>query len=195
MPENNLENSQKSVQNKFEPGSRFHIGMRNIKTAIAATLCAFLYAFFERNPTFACIGAIFGMGSDFNDSKRSGGNRLLGTVIGGLIGMGLFYIYIQFYPVPTSNFRFMLFELLFVGILLMVLVCQILVIPGAIQPAGVVLCIILFNTPVDQYITYPINRIFDTAIGVIIGIVVNLLISKERVDKVKTFFARMASKK
>ena len=166
---------------------RFHVGMRNIKTAIAATLCALLYAFFERNPTFACIGAIFGMGSDFKDSKRSGGNRLFGTIIGGLIGMGLFFVYIQYYPKPTSNFRFMLFELLFVGILLMVLVCQLFVIPGAIQPAGVVLCIILFNTPVDAYISYPLNRIFDTAIGVIIGIAVNMLISRERVAKVKKF--------
>ena len=167
---------------------RFHVGMRNIKTAIAATLCAFLYAFFDRNPTFACIGAIFGMGSDFKDSKRSGGNRLFGTIIGGLIGMALFYIYIQFYPVPTSNFRFMLFELLFIGIIIMVLLCQFFVIPGAIQPGGVVLCIILFNTPVDQFITYPLNRIFDTAIGVIIGIAVNMLISRERVNKIRKFF-------
>ncbi|MBQ6845059.1 MAG: FUSC family protein [Agathobacter sp.] len=164
--------------------------MRNIKTAIAATLCAFLYAFFDRNPTFACIGAIFGMGSDFKDSKRSGGNRLFGTIIGGLLGMGLFYYYIQFYPEPTSNFRIMLFELLFVGIIILVLICQILVIPGAIQPAGVVLCIILFNTPVESYITYPLNRIFDTAIGVIIGIAVNMLISRERVGRVKAFFLR-----
>ena len=169
---------------------RFHVGMRNIKTAIAATLCALLYAFFDRNPTFACIGAIFGMGSDFKDSKRSGGNRLFGTIIGGLIGMGLFYIYIQFYPEPTSDFRFMLFQLLFIGILLMVLVCQFFVIPGAIQPAGVVLCIILFNTPVNAYITYPLNRIFDTAIGVIIGILVNMIISRERVAKIKKLFKR-----
>ena len=185
---NQTEIEKNNVPERKNKEFRFHIGMRNIKTALVATICAFLYAFFDRNPTFACIGAIFGMGSDFNDSKKSGGNRLFGTIIGGLIGMGLFYIYIQFYPVPTSNFRFMLFELLFIGILLMVLICQLLVIPGAIQPAGVVLCIILFNTPVDAYISYPLNRIFDTAIGVIIGIVVNLVISRERVDKVKNFF-------
>ena len=169
---------------------RFHVGMRNIKTAIAATLCAFLYAFFDRTPTFACIGAIFGMGSDFKDSKRSGGNRLFGTIIGGLIGMGLFYIYIQFYPEPTSNFHYMQYQLLFIGIILLVMVCQLLVIPGAIQPAGVVLCIILFSTPVDAYITYPLNRILDTAIGVIIGIAVNMLISRERVAKIKKFFRK-----
>ena len=168
--------------------------MRNIKTALAATLCALLYFPIGRNPSFACIGAIFGMGSDFKDSKRSGGNRLFGTIIGGLIGMGLFYIYIQFYPEPTSNFHIMRYELLFVGIIIMVLVCQFLVIPGAIQPGGVVLCIILFNTPVDAYITYPLNRIFDTAIGVIIGITVNMLISRERVAKVKKFFLRKKEK-
>lgn len=177
-----------------EKAFRIHVGMRNIKTAIAATLCALLYAFFDRNPTFACIGAIFGMGSDFNDSKRSGGNRMFGTIVGGLLGMLLFYIYIQFYPTPTSNFRFMLFELLFLGILLMVIICQLLVIPGAIQPAGVVLCIILFNTPVDAYISYPLNRIFDTAIGVIVGIIVNILISRERVEKIKHAFSSMTKK-
>ncbi len=184
-----IENLKKS-DTKEAKAFRFHVGMRNIKTATAATLCALLYAFFDRNPTFACIGAIFGMGSDFKDSKRSGGNRLFGTIIGGLIGMVLFYIYIQYYPEPTSNFRIMLFELLFVGIILLVLVCQFFVIPGAIQPGGVVLCIILFNTPVNEFISYPLNRILDTAIGVIIGIAVNMLISRERVAKVKKFFSR-----
>lgn len=180
----------KTSDHKAAKAFRFHVGMRNVKTALAATLCALLYAFFDRNPTFACIGAIFGMGTDFKNSKLSGGNRLFGTIVGGLIGMVLFYIYIKFYPEPTSNFRFMLFILLFVGIIILVLVCQKLVIPGAIQPAGVVLCIILFNTPMESYISYPLNRIFDTAIGVIIGIAINMLISRERVAKFKQFITR-----
>lgn len=185
----------KKSNHKAAKAFRFHVGLRNVKTAIAATLCAFLYAFFDRNPTFACIGAIFGMGSDLQNSKLNGGNRLFGTIVGGLIGMLMFYIYIQFYPEPTSSFRFMLFELLFVGVILLVLVCQFFVIPGAIQPAGVVLCIIMFNTPVDQFISYPLNRIFDTAIGVIIGIAVNMIISRERVGKVKKFIKKLIVKK
>ena len=40
------------------------VGMRNVKTALAAAFCAFIYYFFDRSPAFACIGAIFGMGSD-----------------------------------------------------------------------------------------------------------------------------------
>ena len=74
------------------------IGMRNIKTATAAALCALVYFFLDRSPAFACIGAIFGMGSDLENSRLHGGNRLFGTLIGGLLGMALFRIYLIFYP-------------------------------------------------------------------------------------------------
>ena len=36
-----------------------------------------------------------------------------------------------------------------------------------------VLCILLFNTPVDNYISYALNRIFDTGIGVVAALLVN----------------------
>ena len=63
------------------------VGMRNVKTALAAAFCALAYYFIGRSPAFACIGAIFGMGSDMEDSRKNGGNRLFGTLIGGLLGM------------------------------------------------------------------------------------------------------------
>ncbi len=75
-----------------------HIGLRNLKTALSASLCALIYFFLNRNPAFACIGAIFGMGADMDHSKLHGGNRLFGTVIGGFLGIGLYRIYLVFYP-------------------------------------------------------------------------------------------------
>lgn len=72
------------------------VGMRNIKTACATALCVLIYYFFDRNPTFACIGSIFGMGTDLQSSKQHGGNRLFGTVIGGALGMALFRFYLLF---------------------------------------------------------------------------------------------------
>ena len=170
---------------KQEREIRLHIGMRNIKTALAATICALIYFPFSRNPTFACIGAIFGMGRDLEDSKRNGGNRLFGTVIGGLLGMLLYFLYIQIRP--EGGVHPLLFVFLFIGVIILVLICQALVLPGAIQPAGVVLCIILFNTPVDAYIAYSLNRILDTAIGVVIAIIINVVVSKENIEKVKQF--------
>ena len=146
------------------------IGMRNIKTALAAALCALIYYFLDRSPAFACIGAIFGMGSDLESSKLHGGNRLFGTAIGGLLGMALFRIYLIFYP--NGGHTLLLVPLVFVGTVALILLCQIFWV-GGVQPGGVVLCIILFSTPVDSYISYALNRIFDTGIGVVMALTVN----------------------
>ena len=127
------------------------------------------------------------MGRDLENSKESGGNRLYGTIIGGLVGMVLYHIYVQFYP--EGGVHAPLFILLFLGVICMVLICQLLFLPGAIQPGGVVLCIILFNTPVDYYIQYSLNRIFDTAIGVIIAIGINLVLSRENVQYVRNIIS------
>ena len=156
-----------------------HVGQRNIKTALAATLCALLYFLVDRNPTFACIGAIFGVGSDMDNSRLNGGNRFFGTIIGGLLGMILFQLYIIFYPDGSKHLPMLLF--LFAGVVALILVSQWFHWPGAVQPGGVVLCIILFNTPVDTYISYSLDRMLDTGIGVALALLVNWLLPREKV--------------
>ena len=147
------------------------VGMRNIKTSLAAAICALIYAFFPtRSPAFACIGAIFGMGSDLENSKLNGGNRFFGTIIGGLIGIVLFRFYLIFYP--EGGHHLLLVPLTFVGTMLLIVLCQMFWV-GGVQPGGVVLCIVLFNTPVESYVTYSLARILDTGIGVLAGLVVN----------------------
>ncbi|MGN0975020.1 MAG: aromatic acid exporter family protein [Gemmiger sp.] len=155
-----------------------HIGMRNLKTATAAALCAFVYVLLDRNPAFACIGVIFGMGSDMQNSRLNGGNRLFGTLIGGLLSIVLFRIYLLFYP--EGGHTMLLVALLFVGVILLILLCQRFWV-GGVQPGGVVLCIVLFSTPVDTYVSYALNRIFDTAVGVIVALLFNAVFSRERV--------------
>lgn len=146
------------------------VGMRNIKTAVTAGLCAFIYYFFDRSPAFACIGVIFGMGQDLNDGyKNGGGNRLYGTIIGGLIGMLMFRIYLCFVPTGEHTPLLALFTL--VGTVLLILACQ-SVWTGGVQPGGVVLCIILFNSSPEAYVSYALNRILDTSIGVIMALIV-----------------------
>ena len=165
-----METSQETKQKKFQWP---RIGMRNIKTAIAATLCALVYYFFDRSPAFACIGAIFGMGSDYDMSKLHGGNRFFGTLVGGFIGMGLVAIYAELFP-DGSN-RWLLIPLTFVGVVILIVACQYIWV-GGIQPGGVVLCIILFNTPVETYVSYALNRILDTGIGVLAAFFVNAML-------------------
>ena len=52
---------------------------------------------------------------------------------------------------------------------------------SAMLVAIVVLCIVLFSTPIETYISYALNRIFDTAIGVIAALLVNYFLPRPRV--------------
>ena len=160
---------------------RFYIGLRNLKTALSASLCALLYYFFlsERNPTFACIGAIFGMGANMDHSKLHGGNRLFGTIIGGLLGMGLFRIYLIFYPDGES--RLLLVPLLFVGVVILIILAQFFWV-GAVQPGGVVLCLLLFSIGPEDYVSYSLNRMLDTGVGVAVSLFINGVFTRERLE-------------
>ncbi|WRS26305.1 FUSC family protein [Oscillospiraceae bacterium MB08-C2-2] len=154
-------------------------GQRSIKTALATAILALLYLPLKRNPTFACIGVIFGLGADMEDSKKNGGNRLIGTIIGGLLGMAIFWLEHSFFPRGHYYLRVLL---IFFGVILLVCLSVVFKWPGAVQPGGVVLCIILFNTPA-HHISYAFSRMLDTGIGVVFAIVVNALFTRERVDK------------
>jgi|GEM_PF-159096 len=163
-------------------------GMRTIKTAFAAALCAFFYYFWGRSPAFACIGAIFGMGTGTEDGYRNGGgNRLWGTILGGLLGMALFRLYLVF--VPDGSHSLLLVGFTFVGVVLLVMLCQVFWL-GGVQPGGVVLCILLFNTPVDTYVSYALNRIFDTTVGVLAALAVSWLLPRGGIAVWKSRIAR-----
>ncbi len=158
---------------------KIHVGTRGMKTAFTAVICTLLYMLIDRNPTFACIGVVFGTGTDMSSSWLNGGNRLFGTVFGGFVGMGLFSLYIRIYPDGGMHPLILLF--IFIGMILMILACVAFRWPGAVQPGGVMLCIMLFNQPVESYISYSLNRILDTAIGVVLALAVCYLLPKERI--------------
>lgn len=146
------------------------IGLRNLKTAISATLCVIIYSFVDRNPTFACIGAVFGMDNTIPSSFKTGGNRLIGTIIGGLFGMTFFSLSLIM-PYPKISHMI----LLFVGIISLIYISQLLNFSGAIQAGAVVFFIVMLNTPEDQYFSYAINRIIDTGFGVLMSILINYI--------------------
>lgn len=162
----------KTVLKRIQTGNRKNlprIGFRTLKTALSTTLCAIIYILIGRNPTFACIGAVFGMDTLGQSPWRSGGNRLAGTVIGGFLGMGFFYIQ-QHVPGRLAQILF-----LFAGIVLLIYISQLLGCPGAIQGGSVVFYIVMLNTPHDEYVAYAINRMIDTAVGVVTSVAINVL--------------------
>ena len=155
------------------------LGLRSIKTALAATLTAFLYAFTDRNPAFACIGAVFGLGSDMENSWLGGGNRLIGTIIGGFLALGAYWVEHAVFPEGSYFFRL---PLLFLALMLLIILSVKFNWPGAVQPGSVVVCLILFATPAN-HIAYALNRMFDTGVGVVVALVVNLLLPRHRLER------------
>ena len=157
---------------------RLHVGWRTIKTAVTAMLVAIVYCLIDRNPAFACIGVIFGLGTDMPDSIKNGGNRLFGTLIGGLLSIAVFWLYLRWFP--QGGHTIYLALLLGAATVVLILLCQYFW-PGGVQPGGVVLCIVLFSTPIETYVPYALNRILDTTIGVITALLVNYILPRERV--------------
>ena len=104
-----------------------------------------------------------------------GGFQALMPAIGYLLGSQFEHL------IVSVDHWIAFFLLLFIGVILLILVSLLFNWPGAIQPGGVMLCILLFNQPVDTYVAYSLNRIFDTGIGVIIAMLVNLVLPRERV--------------
>lgn len=156
------------------------LGLRSIKTALAAMAVAFIYAFIpNHDPTFACIGAIFGMGADMENSRLNGGNRFFGTVIGGIIGLALYWLEHLLFPAGNDWLRL---PLVFMGIIVLVILCVSFHWPGGVQPGGVVLCIILFNTP-PHHIDYAVWRMIDTGVGVVLALLVNYFLSRDRLGR------------
>ncbi|MGN0776656.1 MAG: aromatic acid exporter family protein [Candidatus Ventricola sp.] len=164
------------------------VGMRTVKTALAVAFCTLVYYFVGRSPAFACIGVIFGMGYDLEDARKNGGNRLFGTIIGGVVGILLFRLYLVF--VPDGHHSLLMVPLIFVGTIILIMACQMFW-AGGVQPGGVVLCILLFNTPVATYIDYAMNRIFDTAVGVLIALFVSYVFPRGWMETMPRHYADM----
>ena len=183
---------------------RLHVGWRNIKTSVTAMLVAMvLLGGIKRIgsvseklvPFMALFYIVLALGvmvlnverlpyvfesiiaGAFNPAAFTGG-RLFGTLIGGLLSIAVFWVYLHFYP--QGGHSMLLAVLLGIATVILILLCQYFW-PGGVQPGGVVLCIVLYSTPVETYVSYALNRILDTTIGVIVALLVNYFLPRERV--------------
>lgn len=149
------------------------IGMRNIKTALAVFLCISFFNLLERdNAFYACIAAVICMKDTYENSLSIGISRLLGTFLGGLLGIITIYL-LSFLP-NVSSFNALITAL---GTILVIHMCTILKKPASVTISCIVFISIMLNyVGIDSYF-YAINRTIDTAIGVIVAILINKYIN------------------
>ncbi len=145
------------------------VGKRTLKTMLSVGIIILVYTLLDRNPCFACIGAVFGMGNKWVTGFQAGGNRSIGTLIGGVVAL-LFY---KWYHGATPGLYQGIVLLLALFVLLMV--SQALGVNTTIQPGSVVLFVVILTVSPDRFVKYTIDRIIDTAVGVALSLGINKL--------------------
>lgn len=145
------------------------IGMRNIKTSVSVFLCLLFFEIVNRDNSFyACIAAVICMQPTLENTYSKGLSRIIGTIIGGLLGAA-FLIISEFY-----FFEKALIILIPIGISILIEICVYFKQKEAVSISCIVfLGIMILHRVSGDYFWYTINRIIDTSIGIIIALAVN----------------------
>ena len=147
------------------------IRARMWRTALAVLITAVVYEYLlsERNPCFALIGAVYAVGSQFEEGFHNGINRVIGTLVGGLL-------VIPFYELYTSQPFGIPDWIWIVSGLCLVIWCNFaLGADSAIQPGSVIYFVVIYTVGTERVIPYTIARILDTGCGVLITLLLYVL--------------------
>lgn len=142
------------------------IGMRNIKTALAVLICLLISKVFNLEyPFYAVIATIIAMENSVTNSYTVGKNRVMGTIVGAIFGMGFALID------PHSA----IFSA--VGIVVVIYICNLLKWNKSVSIASIVFLAIMLNLrPGENPWFYGMNRVLDTLIGIGVAVIINYLV-------------------
>ncbi len=152
------------------------VGRRVLKTLLAVLLVTVVYEYLlgGRNPCFACIGAVFGMGGFWQEGARFGGNRFVGTLLGGLVVIPFYWLYYNT-PFGIPDYLYLL-----LGLFCVIYINLLFGADSAIHPGSVVYFVVLFTVTQERYISYTIARIIDTGIGVLFSLCISWVLPHRR---------------
>ncbi len=156
--------------------SKIGLGMRTIKTAISVLICLGIAQLVPyQTPVFACVAAVVCMMESPERSLTMGRIRLIGTGIGGAIGIAFLWI---FSSAVATAWQIILIPL---AIAFGFMICNLLKQKLACPICGVVIVAVMIagGSGQDQYI-YALTRVLETGAGVIVTVAVNALISSRR---------------
>jgi uncharacterized membrane protein YgaE (UPF0421/DUF939 family) len=147
------------------------VGKRILKTLVSCLAVCLVYEYVlgGRNPCFACIGAVYGLGSQFQEGFRHGFNRFVGTLLGGLLTIPFYWLYYNRPLGLPANLYLIL------GLFLVIYCNRALGANNAIQPGVVVYFVVMFTQPAEGYLSYTIARIIDTGVGVLFSLLLTVL--------------------
>ena len=160
--------------------SRYRIGMRTFKTALAVFCCLFLKEFLgDSGVSNAAISAMICMKATQTDTIKTGLARIMGTIIGGIIGY--VYLLLQNAIYLTADWEIYIH---YFTTPLFVIVCIYLCNLLKLQDASII-CTVVFLLVVlgfvdgsrAETINYVVLRVVATLLGIIIAMLINRFIA------------------
>lgn len=154
------------------------LGMRTIKTMIAVYLCFMLGMLRGVMPFYSAISAVLCIKKDVHEGRKAGVHRMIGTIVGGLVGMiGL----LIFRRIPMPEFGWFHFLLITIGLIPVIYIIVALKAKEAVFIGCVVFLSVTVSHGGDEHpILFAVNRMVDTFIGIITAWGVNHLLSMDK---------------
>ena len=145
--------------------SKFHIGLRTLKTALAIMVALMIVDFYGASTSkviFALIGAASAMDATFKSSLKACLTQICGVFFGALFGVLMLYVPIDEYVAVGIGFLlitslYRMFHLTLSPVLPCIIVATILTNPDIVP------------------LQYAGARLWDTLIGLTVGFVINML--------------------
>ncbi len=147
------------------------IGPRIWKTGIAVALCIFLTKFFNlASPLLAVVAAIITIQPSITKSIVQGGNRVIATIIGGIIG----FIIVSFFgahPITVG-----------LAVILAIAISIRLKLQDGIVITAITVAAVMVDVTGDAKY-FALHRLLETLIGIGVGVGVNLVFSPPNTEK------------
>lgn len=166
------------------PPVRLHIGLRMIKTAVAAFICAIIAYWLGRSAFYSMIAAIICMQANTDESFIMAFDRAMATILGGLFGLGALLL-LSVIPVsPLTPLYYLIVCVLLIPVIFVTLLIK--------KPnISYLTCVVFLSVTVthiaDGALTeFALMRTVETLIGIAVALVVNLIIPGGKPKKENT---------
>ena len=158
------------------------IGMRIIKSSIAVFLCFAIYLIRgEGIPFYSAIAAVLCMQPYVSNSRKVAGNRIIGTFIGGIVGMLVMMIEYRFISPDAPVLKYLLISVVIIPLIYGTVLAK-------KASVSYITCVVFMSITVSHGLDanpflFAMNRIIDTLIGIFVSLGVNAFHFPRRKNK------------
>ena len=157
---------------EVETPHHFHIGMRIIKTVLAVFVCSIIGWLRGEMTFFSMIAAVLCMQKSAEKTFTTSFNRIMGTAVGGAYGVMVLFIETQVHAQRIMPLYCLIVSLMLIPVILTTIAIKKPSTAGF--AGGVCLSTPLYHVGDADPYTYALNRMLDTAIGIVVALIVNL---------------------